>query len=134
MNKLWWNSTDHLWFVAADCIAVRHTMRAEGYGHKFTVHKTAKLKPYSSQVLYDHLLHYDWSRHSSKAFQMSFFTVLCIKYSPISLINNGKNSYLYQNIITITTLEFITVVYMFLSIFFNKLHNHYFWLPVALFI
>lgn len=98
------------------------TTRTDGYGQKFTVYR----KQSSNHIVYKSCtttccITIDQGirpRHSKCPFFDSLVGIL------ISHINNHKNS--YQNITTISTLEFSTVVYMFLSIILNKLCHHSF--------
>lgn len=137
MNKSWWNLTKSTQPISDNLVLQNNmycslidTTRTDGYGQKFTVYRKQSS---------NHIVHKSCTttccitidqgirpRHSKCPFFDSPVGIL------ISHINNHKNS--YQNITTISTLEFSTVVYMFLSIILNKLRHHFFWLPVAPFI
>lgn len=127
MNKLWWNLTKSTQPISDDLLlqinvycSLIDTTRTDGYGRKLTVHRKQSSnhivhKSYTTTccILIDRGIH---PRHSKCPFFDSLVGIL------ISHINNHKNS--YQNITTISTLEFSTV--MFLSIILNKLRHHSF--------
>lgn len=129
MNKSWWNLTISTQLISDDLLrqinmycSLIDTTRTDRYGQKFTVHRKQSS---------NHIVHKSCTttccitidrgirpRHSKCPFFYSLVNIL------ISHINKHKNS--YQNITTISTLEFSTVVYMFLSIILNKLRHHSF--------